>query len=72
VRHRVCRVSVSQGCYRTSSSATASYSIGGLAFGLATPVLSVEEGSKGFSDIFEIVAGDEAGDGGLKKETPCV
>jgi hypothetical protein len=30
-------------------------------FGIATPVLSVEEGSGGFSGIFEIVAADKAG-----------
>jgi hypothetical protein len=37
-------ISVSSGCSRTNSSATASYSVS-LLFGLATPVLSVDEGA---------------------------
>jgi hypothetical protein len=38
-------------------------------FGMATPVLSVEEGRSGFSGIFEIVAAGKAGGGRVEKET---
>jgi hypothetical protein len=52
---------VSRGCLRTSSSATASRAISVLVFGMATPVLLVEEWRSGFSGIFEIVAAGKPG-----------
>jgi hypothetical protein len=40
-------------------------------FGMATPVLSVEEGRSGFSGIFEIVAAAKAGVVGRKRRPLC-
>src|SRR5215831_19722203 len=54
------------GAKRTSSSATASYSISVPVFGMTTPVLSVGEERGGFTGIFEIVAADKARVGRVK------